>query len=679
MSTNASPSCSPSTSTAVPSTSAPPVTKRISKACEPCRARRTRCDGDQPCKKCVAAGGLTCSYRTKARPMRRARLVRPFSLAQSSGTGAADGEGALQGMRTIEACLERQYEERTGTSISLVLPDIDTHPALALDTPLPLLPTVSDPVLAALCQTFMREVLGMFSSLSADRIYKLEQRRRDMPSTVTPEQRALLYAIYAMGYLRTASTLRATSDTLPVPIDPTLARIDVAFFRHALDLVQVPASPTALEALNVLLLFALSTASIRTTRQIMSKLCFGMQELGLHKQATAEAYPAEYSTSSILFMVVWNDTYLAGLTGHAPFLRDVDMPLLTDAPDSGGIVAPGMAQLVKQEADLLREAHANPARLRSDAQLVLAHDARLFAFLKQFGSSTDDYQNMANRFTQTHYHFLRLLVRAPSSTDPVLGPSSLSILSRSAMHLLRHYEQTFRETRYNNVVWPVLVRVVGAGHAVLQALWHGEIVRVEAEEAMAKVVWLVDKLRVRWDIAAAQAAANFAALCSALELDLPSTSTPATTPLELPLPPTLAHPPTPAPGPALAAAAVPAPSAARSTFDAAELPPLPPPHPAHVPSHAPTAHGPSPGYHSIFDLDLAHGSSTSPLMSGLTPSVVEGGLGVELDEGRAGGAGGAGGGGAELGGLPDFWGSAGLDGELGGGAESALGGAWWMA
>lgn len=501
-------------------------------------------------------------------------------------------------------------------SISLALPDVDTHPALALDTPLPLLPTVSDPVLAALCETFVHEVLGMFSSMSADRIYKLEQRRRDLPSTVTTEQRALLYAIYAMGYLRQASTLRATDDTLPVPIDPSLARIDVAYFRHALDLVQVPASPTALEALNVLLLFALSTASIRTTRQVMSKLCYGVQELGLHKQvrlavalearrgaftasksadldlllllllrpqATAEAYPAEYSTSSILFMIVWNDTYLAGLTGQAPFLRDVDMALLTDAPDSGGIVAPGMAQLVKQEADLLREAHANPARLRSDAQLVLAHDARLFAFLKEHGSSTDDYQNMVNRFTQTQcvssssfalescsaaraswltrssplllhlplfgalpslllaldhplpstssilavlhpfrrsYHFLRLLVRAPSSTDPVLGPSSLSILSRSAMHLLRHYEQTFRQTRYNNVVWPVLVRVVGAGHAVLQALWHGEIVRVEAEEAMAKVVWLVDKLRVRWDVAAAQAAANFTALCAALGASL---------------------------------------------------------------------------------------------------------------------------------------------------------------
>ncbi|TNY23536.1 hypothetical protein DMC30DRAFT_9681 [Rhodotorula diobovata] len=510
-------SCSPSTSTAQPTpAAAPPPAKRISKACEPCRARRTRCDGDQPCKKCVAAGGLTCTYRTKARPMRRPRLVRPFSLAQSGGSGAADSDGvALQGLRTIEASLERQYEERTGTSISLTLPDADTHPALAPDAPLPLLPTVADSILDALCQTFVREVLVFFPFLSSTRIHQLEQRRRDMPDTLTPEQRALLYSVFAMGYLRQASSVFATDKALPVPIDPTLARLDVAYFRHAVELVQLPASPTALEALNILMLYALSTASVETTRSVLSKLCWGIHELGLHKQTTAGAYPAEFSISSTLFMSVWNDVYIAGLTGHPPFLRDVDTDLLSQSAECGGIAAPGMAQLVLLEADLLREAHQNPARLR-DPAFVLAHDAKLFAFLKQYGSQTLDYTNMANVFNQTHFHFQKLLLRAPSSTDAVLGPSSLAILSRSAMHLLRHYERVFLSTRVNNCVWPVLVRTVGAGHAVLQALWHGDIVRIEAEEAMGKVMWLLDKLSTRWTVAAAAACANFTALCTAL-------------------------------------------------------------------------------------------------------------------------------------------------------------------
>jgi len=84
------------------------------------------------------------------------------------------------------------------------------------------------------------------------------------------------------------------------------------------------------------------------------------------------------------------------------------------------------------------------------------------------------------------------------------------------MHLLRHYERVFLSTRVNNCVWPVLVRTVGAGHAVLQALWHGDIVRIEAEEAMGKVMWLLDKLSTRWTVAAAAACANFTALCTAL-------------------------------------------------------------------------------------------------------------------------------------------------------------------
>lgn len=233
--------------------------------------------------------------------MRRPRLVRPFSLAQSGGSGAADSDGvALQGLRTIEASLERQYEERTGTSISLTLPDADTHPALAPDAPLPLLPTVADSILDALCQTFVREVLVFFPFLSSTRIHQLEQRRRDMPDTLTPEQRALLYSVFAMGYLRQASSVFATDKALPVPIDPTLARLDVAYFRHAVELVQLPASPTALEALNILMLYALSTASVETTRSVLSKLCWGIHELGLHKQVSRTSHSSRRTEGSPL-------------------------------------------------------------------------------------------------------------------------------------------------------------------------------------------------------------------------------------------------------------------------------------------------------------------------------------------------------------------------------------------
>ncbi|BGP40567.1 hypothetical protein JCM10449v2_004529 [Rhodotorula kratochvilovae] len=573
------------------SSASAPTKRRIAKACEPCRIRRTRCDGEQPCKKCTQAGGLVCTYRLKARPSRRPRLIRPFSLAQSGP--AADGDGVpLHGLRAIEAELERQYEERTGTPISLALPDVDTQPALALDTPLPTLPTFPDADLDALCDTFVREVLVFFTFLSPARLHQLVQRQRDLPETLTADQLALLYAVYAMGYLRRITAAQATVTNTS---DAGVARADVAWFRHAFQLVGDVASVTALQTLHILQLYTLAAASVHTSRQVLSKICWGVQELGLHKQATANAYPPEFGTASTFFMCVWNDTYIAGLTGHAPFLHDVDMDLLTETAENSGIVAPAMAQLVLLEADLLREAHSNPARLR-DPSFVLAHDARLFAFLKEFGSQTDDYTNMASSFGTTHYHFQRMLLRAPSSTDPILGPSSLAILSRSATHLVQHYERIFLTTRHNNCVWSVLLRVVGAGHAILQALWHGDIVRLEADAAMAKVMWLLEKLGERWTAAAGAAYANFIKLMTVLELDLPSPPTPtastsgalasSSSPFDptggvslpaLPMLPALpALPAAPPPPPPATAADLPPPSAAAygTFFDLAPPAPL---------------------------------------------------------------------------------------------------------
>ncbi|GAA6055336.1 hypothetical protein JCM3770_005293 [Rhodotorula araucariae] len=516
MSTASGSASPPASSTSAPA--AAPAKRRIAKACEPCRIRRTRCDGQQPCKKCVAAGGLVCTYRLKARPSRRPRLIRPFSLAHSSGP-AADDDTPLHGLHAIEAELERQYQERTGTAISLSLPDVDTQPGIALDSPLPPLPSVPDADLDALCDTFVREVLVFFTFLSPARLHQLVQRQRDLPETLTPDQLALLYAVYAMGYLRHVTERQAGA---------AAARADVAWFRHAFNLVGEVASLTSLQALHILQLYTLAAASVHTSRQVLGKICWGVQELGLHKQATANAYPAEFGAASILFLAAWNDTYTAGLTGHPPFLRDIDMDLLTETAENSGIVSPAMAQLVLLETDLLREAHSNPARMR-DPSFVLAHDARLFAFLKEFGSQTDDYSNMASSFATTHYHFQRLLLRAPSSTDPILGPSSLAILSRSATHLVQHYERVFLTTRHNNCVWSVLLRVVGAGHAILQALWHGDIVRLEADAVMAKVLWLLERLQPRWTEAASAAYANFVKLMTVLAA-LPPPPRPAPAP-----------------------------------------------------------------------------------------------------------------------------------------------------
>lgn len=114
------------------------------------------------------------------------------------------------------------------------------------------------------------------------------------------------------------------------------------------------------------------------------------------------------------------------------------------------------------------------------------------------------------------YHFLRLLIRAPSAADPILGISSLAILARSATLLLQHYERIFLTTHYVNCAWTVFARIVGAGHVVLQAVWRGEMIRLEAADLMGKVLWFLGKLETRWTETAAVARKNFLTLMDAL-------------------------------------------------------------------------------------------------------------------------------------------------------------------
>ncbi|GAA5993624.1 hypothetical protein JCM10908_000647 [Rhodotorula pacifica] len=506
-----------------PSTAA----KRISKACEACRVRRTKCDGNQPCSKCTEAGGIECAYRARARPTRQLRMHRPLApVGPASTPGSAENDEVEmprpQGMRAVEVDLERQCEAVTGTPISLALPDIGTHPLLALETPLPPPPDPHADLSESLCATFVRDILPFFDFLSLTRLNQLVRRHRDLPGSLSDDQLALLYAVYAMGYLRQVTyATSADSERVPVageallPIDPSVRRLDVTYFRHAVELVKLPSTVTALQSLIVLQLYCMAAASLATTRQLVGKLCYCVQELGLLQPATASAYPAESGTAALGFYVVFTDVSWAGLTGEPPFLSGFDADLFTNAAGTGGIVAPAIGELILLEAEVLAAGRNTPSRL-TDPTYVLSLEARLHGFLQRFGSQTNDCSTMTSYFATKHYHFLRLLIRAPSAADPILGISSLAVLARSATLLLQHYESIFLTTRYINCAWTVFARIVGAGHVVLQTLWRGEMVRLEAAELMGKVLWFLGKLETRWTETAALARKNFLTLMDAL-------------------------------------------------------------------------------------------------------------------------------------------------------------------
>lgn len=370
---------------------------------------------------------------------------------------------------------------------------------------------------------------------------QLVKRQRDLPGSLTDDQLALLYAIYAMGYLRQVTYASAAdSDQVLVageallPMDPSVHRLDATYFRHAVDLVKIPTTVTALQALIVLQLYCMAAASMHTTRQIVGKLCFCVDELGLLKANTAAAYPAESGTAALGFYVLFTDVSWAGLTGESPFITDFDADIFSRAAGTGGIVAPAIGELILLESEVLSTGRNAPAKMR-DPAYVLSLETRLHAFLQRFGSQTNDCSTMTAYFATKQcvgfivslqrgradlpfrsYHWLRILIRAPSATTSSLGMSSLAVLARSATLLLVHYERIFLTTRFVNCAWTVFARIVGAGHVVLQALWRGEMIRGEAAEYMGKVMWFLSKLETRWFMSAPLARSNFQTLMTAL-------------------------------------------------------------------------------------------------------------------------------------------------------------------
>lgn len=298
--------------------------------------------------------------------------------------------------------LTNRVDARNPAPISLALPDVDTHPALSLDSPVPPLPSLTNDEIDSLCDTFFRDILIFFGFLSPARLNELIRRQRTLPGTLTPDQLALLYAIFALGFFRQATYAQppAAPEDGPVPFAPGANRLDVSFYRNAMALLEVPTTLTALQALVVLQLYAMSSSTVAATRHLISKMVYCANELGLHSKTTAAAYPPETHAIPLSFYVLFTDTFYAGLTGEQPFIRSFDREVFTSVAGAEGIFSPAMVRLVCLEYDYLKDAHAHRSKL-CDPTFVLQHEAHLFAFLRDFGTQTGDSTNMSSSFATT--------------------------------------------------------------------------------------------------------------------------------------------------------------------------------------------------------------------------------------------------------------------------------------
>ena len=118
---------------------------------------------------------------------------------------------------------------------------MENHPSTSLESPLPPLPPLDPDYGLQAIIAFNRHMLAFCSYLTEARSMDLYQRYNDLPRSLSPDLVALVYACLALGLLRLKS-FHMSDDLgrlLPNSIAEDDPREDVAFFRHAIERLQV--------------------------------------------------------------------------------------------------------------------------------------------------------------------------------------------------------------------------------------------------------------------------------------------------------------------------------------------------------------------------------------------------------------------------------------------------------
>jgi hypothetical protein len=163
---------------------------------------------------------------------------------QAGSSLAVRGTSHQQRIRPIDNIdnqLARLYKEKTGESLICALTELvgvsidltvsqgHTHPLLDTDTPLPPLPNLTARASLAI-QAFVIHCLPTCSFLTPSRINHLFERYVASPTSLGPDQLALIYACLACGYVRLQYFGGHDRNATPVPQDQ---REDVPWYRHA--------------------------------------------------------------------------------------------------------------------------------------------------------------------------------------------------------------------------------------------------------------------------------------------------------------------------------------------------------------------------------------------------------------------------------------------------------------
>ncbi|BEJ13893.1 hypothetical protein CspHIS471_0310670 [Cutaneotrichosporon sp. HIS471] len=500
--------------------------RRSSKACEHCRAKRTRCSGTSPCEACVALGlGDGCYVRDKARPRRApAASKRRKKSSSPNGIGPRPGEAHAHFVRDVELAID-SWLESTGNSERLSLPGpsrLSSFTATALPADPSDLAVLEDRLLVSY------RAVQHFEFLSPSRVADLYARHRDLPESLVPDQRALLASVLCLGRLSELSfELTKEGGNRMRPIAPGEAREDVTYFRMALGHLDAfgAASCTALCALHCLHLFAQIIGGPEDTRELLGAMAWQARELGLHRRETAAAYPAADRVGQLFFSTMYKDTWFATLVDAPPFTRlgeyDYDPSVSTDVPQTQGI----LSRLAVLESELLSQIHSGRVDTTTP-DFVLSTESRWWPLMRECGDERNDRLLASiHPYADIRFNWIRLLLRAPCLSHPTLGASSTPIVARSLSRILHTYA-SLAATDLFHPCYAQLRRIVTCGQLLVLCHTARELGRHEAEELFAVFLGLVKEHRGKFDFIP-RLIASFESVGELLGLVIPAAPQPA--------------------------------------------------------------------------------------------------------------------------------------------------------
>lgn len=151
------------------------------------------------------------------------------------------------------------------------------------------------------------------------------------------------------------------------------------------------------------------------TRQLISEMVWQTRELGLHREKTASAYPAQDRVDILLFITIFNDTSYSALCDQPPFLQlgECDAEFFIDPLKNMSNNRPNhtiaRAQPPLVQATLIRsqmqdDIHSGQVDTLT-VQFVMSVEAKWATWIKTYRAEQGRHYPMASIFANIYYHW----------------------------------------------------------------------------------------------------------------------------------------------------------------------------------------------------------------------------------------------------------------------------------